>query len=90
MKSNIPDDSQILISIGNWEERAAHENRLRRRSKKVNSKWHVNVMRSHVKWYFLSQPDTASARRTKQQKVDSRGDERKWEKCGLEMIINQR
>lgn len=59
LKSNILDDLKILI-FSNW---GAQENLLRKLcEKKVNFKWHVNVMRSHVKWYFLS-TDTASNKR---------------------------
>lgn len=51
MKSNIPDDLKILIfSIGGGASEIFSQSSAQ---KKVNFKWHVNVMRSHVKWYFL-------------------------------------
>lgn len=57
------------INLCNWAESLFAKKLFfsRRRGKKVNLKWHVNVMRSHVKWCFLS-TDTALRKR-------------KWEKC---------
>lgn len=84
LESNIPDDLKILI----WKEQENLSQKLflrkeKKTRNKVNFKWHVNVMRSHVKWCFSSTRQKRNERRKK-----STRDERKWE--NTEMIINQR
>ena len=79
LESNIPDDLKILI----WKEQENLSQKLflrkeKKTRNKVNFKWHVNVMRSHVKWCFSSTRQKRNEREKKVQEMKENGKILRW------------